>query len=90
MPEFKPSILKDRDIPKLRGAHTKSQSEKAASYDKLRPGTNIPEGQKAHRFELMQHRAENGAVNRRRQTSASSIRIPRTADIWNDDGTMKP
>lgn len=52
------------------------QAEKAKHYEALRPGVNIPEGQKAERFERMQFRNENGVINRRRRATAGHISIP--------------
>lgn len=75
MPEMKPSILKPADVPQLRKAKTMNQDAKAAAYSKLRPGVDIPEGQKAQRYELMQHRAENGIVSRRRKATVGAISI---------------
>ncbi len=75
-----PSIIKAKDVPHLHGAKGMSQESKAAAYDKLRPGVQIEEGQKAERFERMQYRKDDdfgsATVHRRGRTHPSSISVP--------------
>ena len=68
----RPSVLKKGDEKKIYGQHPKTEADKARSYEKLR-GNNIdiPQAQKAERFERIKYRAENGVVaprNRGRST----------------------
>lgn len=90
MPEMQPSCLKPTDTKVLSRPAVRSTAAKAQRYDELRPGLTIPAEQKAERLDLMQHRHNNGIVNRKRRGSGSSITVPNTADIWDENGKLKP
>ncbi len=76
-----PSIIKPADVPKLVGPAPKSQDGKARKYDELRPGVNIPDAQKAERFERMKFRENDEFGSARTKVSGgkrsgSSMLVP--------------
>jgi hypothetical protein len=72
-----PKHYRPSDTPHLSATRGMSEDAKAQTYDILRPGVPISEGQKAERVDRMRHRYENGSVNRRRRATVGSVVIPR-------------
>jgi len=91
MPDILPSCLKPKDkFANLGSTKGLSTESKARKYDEIRPGVPISTEQKAERIDLMRHRDENGIISSRRKTTVGRMTVPNTADIWDENGKLKP